>query len=211
MKINEIEVGTRLSMSFIINGKDIRIFGEVVKNDMMKELFGIWSDFQAAMIPACIVRVEDAKYLQDETDYVADTVLAPKEWLTYLWEYVDGRKFEKDGQTYLYMATPKYGLQFNRRGNLRVRVDKKSEIHFHESMVHDIIIKDISEDGVGFYISNDINLEIGERCVIMLDQLDGTEESIPQRMKDCSEMQVEVVRVADGPNDMRLYGCKVTL
>ena len=171
MKINEIEIGTRVSMSFIIDGKDIRIFGEVVPKDMMSELFGIWSDFEAAMIPACIVRVEDAKSLKDGIDYVADTLLAPKEWLTYLWEYVDGRKFERDGQTYLYMATPKYGLQFNRRGNLRVRVDKKSEIHFHENMVHDIIIKDISENGIGFYVSNDICLEIGERCQIVLDQL----------------------------------------
>ena len=210
MKINEIEIGTRVSMSFIIDGKDIRIFGEVVPKDMMTELFGIWSDFEAAMIPACIVRVEDAKSLKDGIDYVADTLLAPKEWLTYLWEYVDGRKFERDGQTYLYLATPKYGLQFNRRGNLRVRVDKKSEIHFHENMIHDIIIKDISENGIGFYISNDIHLEIGERCLIMLDQLEGSEEPIPQKMKECLEIEVEVVRVASGPNDMRLYGCAVT-
>ena len=210
MKINEIEIGTRVSMSFIIDGKDIRIFGEVVPKDMMTELFGIWSDFEAAMIPACIVRVEDAKSLKDGIDYVADTLLAPKEWLTYLWEYVDGRKFERDGQTYLYMATPKYGLQFNRRGNLRVRVDKKSEIHFHENMVHDIIIKDISENGIGFYVSNDICLEIGERCQIVLEQLEGTEDPIPQRMKECSEIEVEVVRVAGGPNDMRLYGGVVT-
>ena len=210
MKISEIEIGTRVSMSFIIDGKDIRIFGEVVPKDMMMELFGIWSDFEAAMIPACIVRVEDATSLQDGIDYVADTLLAPKEWLTYLWEYVDGRKFERDGQTYLYLATPKYGLQFNRRGNLRVRVDKKSEIHFHENMVHDIIIKDISENGIGFYVSNDICLEIGERCQIVLDQLEGTEEPILQKMKECSEIEVEVVRVASGPNDMRLYGCAVT-
>ena len=210
MKISEIEIGTRVSMSFIIDGKDIRIFGEVVPKDMMLELFGIWSDFEAAMIPACIVRVEDATSLQDGIDYVADTLLAPKEWLTYLWEYVDGRKFERDGRTYLYLATPKYGLQFNRRGNLRVRVDKKSEIHFHENMVHDIIIKDISENGIGFYVSNDIRLEIGERCLIMLDQLEGSEEPIPLKMKECSEIEVEVVRVASGPNDMRLYGCAVT-
>ena len=95
MKINEIEIGTRVSMSFIIDGKDIRIFGEVVPKDMMTELFGIWSDFEAAMIPACIVRVEDAKSLKDGIDYVADTLLAPKEWLTYLWEYVDGRKQDR--------------------------------------------------------------------------------------------------------------------
>ena len=37
MKISEIEIGTRVSMSFIIDGKDIRIFGEVVPKDMMLE------------------------------------------------------------------------------------------------------------------------------------------------------------------------------
>ena len=92
MKINEIQAGTQVSMSFIINGKDIRVFGEVVENDMMKDLFGILSDFEAAIVPACIVRVGDTSVFQKDTDYVADTLLAPKECVTYLWECVDGRR-----------------------------------------------------------------------------------------------------------------------
>ena len=209
MKINEIQAGTQVSMSFIINGKDIRVFGEVVENDMMKDLFGILSDFEAAIVPACIVRVGDTSVFQKDTDYVADTLLAPKECVTYLWECVDGRKFEKDGQIYLYMTTPKYGLQFNRRGNLRVRVDKKSEIYFHENMSHDILIKDISENGIGFYVSENVLLEIGERCMVVLEEMKDIDESIRWRIKDNPEIEVEVVRIAVAPGGLKMYGCVI--
>lgn len=209
MKINEIDAGIQVSMSFIIDGKDVRVFGEVVPNTMKNELFGNLSDFEAAMVPACVVWIEDSNFIKAEKECVVDTLLVPKECVTYLWECVNGRMFEINGQTYLYMTTPKYGLQFNRRGNLRICVNTKSEMHFQEHEVHEILIKDVSENGIGFYISSDIQLEIGEHCIIALEKLDQTKENIPQRFRECSEVEVEVVRVAESKDDMVLYGCVI--
>lgn len=209
MKINEIGVGTKVSMSFIINGKDIRLFGEVVSKTMQKELFGVLSDFEAAMVPACVVLINEPQILKGEKECVADTLLAPKDCVTYLWECVDGRLFEAEGQYYLYMASPKYGLQFNRRGNLRICVNTKSEIYFQDDATHEILIKDVSENGIGFYISNDVQLDIGEHCIIALEKLERSNENIPQRFKDCAEIEVEVVRIAESKNDMILYGCVI--
>ena len=107
------------------------------------------------------------------------------------------------------MTTPKYGLQFNRRGNLRVRVDKKSEIYFHENMSHDILIKDISENGIGFYISEDVLLEIGERCMVVLEEMNDIDESIRWRIKDNPEIEVEVVRIAVAPGGLKMCGCVI--
>lgn len=207
MKINEINPGTQVSMSFIVDGKDTRIFGNVVENTMMEDLFGMLADFQAAMVPACLIKIEDAKLLGDGQDYVADTLLAPKEFVTYLWECVDGRLFQKDGESYLYMTTQKYGLQFNRRGNLRIRLDKKSEIHFHQNDVHDILIKDVSEGGIGFYLSKDVKLQIGEHCVIGLEDLEDDSEGIPSKFIESNQIEAEIVRIAEAENDLLLYGC----
>ena len=128
-------------------------------------------------------------------DNVINLVYLQKEGKPLLWKNVIVSNAIINGRNFVLVRSMGDGVEYNRRNNYRLPLDIRGNIAGYG----DIIIKDISNNGVGFVIDKDANrFTIGQQVV-----LNFSARNINYSMK------VTVARIVEQETRM-LYGCYMT-
>lgn len=194
MRIEELQPGTKVTLTVNINGEDL-FFDTIVQE----------------VHPRKHLILADAIYRDDKvisfrgTHLIVNLIVTIEENKPQIFKNVTVYTLRKPDGTFCYsIATIAESLNYNRRGSFRCYIGKPTSIQFGiNRSAYEALLRDVSV--TGFSIVSDHDLHLNENQMIHAVLLDSIEE-LDEKFR--FDMNGLIARTQVLPNEKYLYGCR---
>ncbi|MBQ9120324.1 MAG: PilZ domain-containing protein [Lachnospiraceae bacterium] len=164
MKIDALVADTEVTVEVITQGKNINLKTAVVESAPDTKLYNAAGQRLQIDAPHCLVKLITVKNtaLKFDSGQYTVKVYASYESSYYLWNIV---RIEivtlANGERYHAIYSAQEGVRINRRGSYRLYVGKRMPVQFGEGRPREVLVKDVSVNGVGLVVPEDMQCQIG--------------------------------------------------